>query len=58
MPVTLESLANASLEKVEVRYRVFKTAASVVGVSRSSGPALTRVGKFAYLEGAEEPSQP
>jgi len=51
--VTLESLANATLEKVEVRYRVFKATASVVGVSGTSGPSLTRVGAFAYLEGSQ-----
>ncbi|MEQ1841298.1 MAG: hypothetical protein ABL994_12885, partial [Verrucomicrobiales bacterium] len=51
--VTLESAASTPLENVEVRYRVFKAAANVDAENRS-GPKVTRVGKYSYIEGSEK----
>ncbi len=51
--VTLESQANASLQGVEVRYRVYKLTAPVVGANRDPSD-LRRQGKYGYLEGVEK----
>ena len=49
--VTVESLASTPIEKVEVRYRIFKTTAPVVGSQVNAGPRLGRAGKYSFLEG-------
>lgn len=51
--VTVESLASTQIENVEVRYRVFKTSAPVVGSQVNSGPQLSRAGKYSFLEGKQ-----